>query len=151
MSADTEQTESPLRIAVAGVLAGRARFHDSLLFHKNVTVAAILDSDSRTARIWSREFRTKPPVFTDLDQLLSSDAGIEAILVAAPPSERAAILQSCALAGISTLVEFPFAGRLTDIDDQIALSTENHAIIWPCRDQLFQPAVTTMLQALGRG
>lgn len=151
MSADTEQAESPLRIAVAGVLAGRARFHESLLFHNKVTVAAILDADSRTARIWSREFRTRPAVFTDLDQLFASDAGIEAILVASPVSERAAILQSCALAGISTLVDFPFAESLTDIDDQIALSAENHTIVWPCGDHLFQPAVTTMLRALERG
>jgi predicted dehydrogenase len=125
-----------VRVAVIGV-GSLGQHHARILAAlPEARLAAVIDSDAARAK----EIGDKHGVvaLSDYRQL---DAGIEAVTVAVPTSNHAAVVSDCLARGWAVLVEKPMAARLEEAEAMLAAAERAGRLLCVGHTERFNPAV----------
>jgi predicted dehydrogenase len=127
---------SRLRIAVIG--AGRmGHFHLKHLSKNPAAIlAAVVDSDGSKARSAAKSFKTT--AFSNLEELTGL---IDAAVIATPTPSHYEIGKKLLGAGISCLIEKPFASTVEDAESLIRLASAKGCVLQVGHIERFNPAV----------
>jgi myo-inositol 2-dehydrogenase/D-chiro-inositol 1-dehydrogenase len=140
----------PLRVAVLG--AGRiGRKHvESLAYHvRDAELAVIVDSSQEAARAASESTRGVP-WSSDLDAALA-DREIQAVVIAAPTNQHAALITRAADAGKAIFCEKPIALTLEEADTALAAVKRAGVPLQIGFQRRFDPAYERAHAAIRRG
>jgi predicted dehydrogenase len=140
---------TPLRVGIAGCALGRLRYGAALSALPECEVVGLADADEREAKAWSRELRTKPPVFETLSALLEATPDLDAVLLASSLRERAEQIGLAGRLGKAILCEVPFGATLAETD--AALQEAQHALIMPVFPRRFDPHLVEMTELAADG
>ena len=130
---------SRLRVGVLYGSLGRIRYGAALAAAPVLEVTGVSDLDPRAAKTWARALGGKAAVFADLPALLASDPPLEALLLAAPLAERAALLTLALHAPLPVLCDAPFAFTLAETDRLLDLAVAHQALLMPVFPRRFDP------------
>src|SRR5579864_1868912 len=100
-----------------------------------------------------REFRRRCPdvrAGRDLDLMLN-DPGVDAVVVATPPSTHFAIAERALAAGKHVLVEKPLAMRAVEAEDLMALAKHQGLVLMPGHTFVYSPRVQKIRELLTGG
>ena len=128
---------NPLQIGLADSVQGRARYGAALRVLSAFRVAALSDSDLRSAKLQAREFGTGPAVFADLTALLASETPLDALLLTVPLAQRSPALLALAQAALPALAEVPFGLTLDRTDAALAAMQNASAALFPAFPRRF--------------
>ena len=90
------------------------------------------------------------PVTCDLDRLLL-DPGVDAVIIATPPSTHFEIARRALEADKHVLVEKPLAMSIAEAQEMIALADERHLVLMPGHTFVYSPRVQRIRELLVEG
>ncbi|HLV81560.1 MAG TPA: Gfo/Idh/MocA family oxidoreductase [Chthonomonadaceae bacterium] len=131
------ETLPPLRLGIAGCLAGRARYGAALAAGAGarltppLSVVGLTDTDLHSARIWAREIGGAVPPFATLDALLAAVSDLDALLIVSPLPDRPAHVTAAARAHKAILCEVPFAPTLAETEALLRLAADSGILLMP--------------------
>lgn len=148
-----ETPEPPLRLAVIGCALGRSRYGGALSAPaSDWRVSLLADTDTRLAKVWSRELGGKIPVAEQIETLLEHRDAFDALLIASEPEERAEHLRFALESAIPVLFESPPALTL-DATRALLFHLLDHldSILLPSLPRRFDPAVQAFTRQITAG
>ncbi len=141
-----------VRVAVAGAGAfGRNHlrvYRELESAGMGVTLAAVVEPDA--ARAAETEEAYGVPVFATAEEMLSADAGVDAVSVAVPTLQHHAVASVLLDGGLDVLIEKPIAASLAEADDLIARAGKAGRILQVGHLERFNPAVLAVQPRLRR-
>lgn len=130
------------RLVVAGAGAIGRRHIAHVAAHPDLTLAAIVDPDPRTAGLADSAW------FADLS---TCDVPAEGIVIASPTQAHAAVFAQAAARGWHALIEKPLATTLDEIDDMAALARRKGVAILTGHHRRHHPTVAALKELLDGG
>ncbi|HZT43154.1 MAG TPA: Gfo/Idh/MocA family oxidoreductase [Chthonomonadaceae bacterium] len=141
------ESSPPLRLGIAGCLAGRIRYGAALAAASSVSVVGLADTDLHSARIWAREIGGAIPQFAAPDALLAAVPDLDALLIVSALPDRPAHITAALHAHKAVLCEVPFAPTLADTDAILRLAADRGFLLMPALPHRFD---ATFLEVAGR-
>lgn len=105
----------------------------------DLRLVAVCERDAERARAVGAR-APGVPVVTDLDRLLE-DPGVDAVVIATPPSTHHELVRRALLAGKHVLVEKPLARTSEQAAELVQLAAERGLVLMPGHTFLYSPAV----------
>jgi predicted dehydrogenase len=137
----------PLRIAGVGLLESRTRYDAALNAVKQIQVVALVEEDTRLARVLARELG-RSVVFTDLTALRESDVKPDALLLALDAATRGPFLLKALDAGLPILCDAPFGVTLAEFDALLKTADTAGIPLVPAFARPFDPWIELVTQEL---
>ena len=114
-----------------------------------VELVALADREEKQLHAVGRQY---PSVLPYLDyRTMLSHGGVDAVVVATPPTTHRQIVEDCVSAGVDVLVEKPLAASVEDAEDIVAAAEETQRILMVAHTFLFNPAVRRVKHYLEDG
>ena len=114
-----------------------------------VALVAVVDRERSRAQAVAGEIAGSASapvrVFSSVDELISSDAGVQAASVAVPTVEHLTVARVLMEAGVDVLIEKPLAVSLEEADELIAIASRKGRIAQTGHLERFNPAVRATL------
>ncbi len=133
----------PLRVGVIGV--GRIGVHHTRIAGNTPTVRLVGVAERDASRRRWVEDRLHVPAVTDYRELLPQ---VDAVVVAVPPTQHAAVTCACLESGKHCLVEKPFGVSVEDGLHMIETAARAGVVLQVGYVEQFNPAVAALLQAV---
>lgn len=139
-----------VRIAVVGTGAIAQLTHIPVLSKmRGANLVALCDNDGAKARALADRFDV-PDVFTDLEEMLDSDA-LDAIVVATPNHLHEPHVLSALRKGLHVLSERPMALTVRGVERCLAAATKNDLVLQVAHNHRFRSDVQALSQFLRNG
>jgi predicted dehydrogenase len=137
---------APLGVAVVGCGYWGPNLARNLAEIPEFRLHALCDRDAMPLRALGRRY---PHAHTtaDFEEVLADD-GIEAVVVATPPTTHARLAKRALLAGKHVLVEKPLATKLSDGLELAELAAATGLTLMPGHTFIYSPAVNTVRQLI---
>ncbi|MHB9146440.1 MAG: Gfo/Idh/MocA family protein [Symbiobacteriia bacterium] len=133
----------PVRLGVIGV--GRIGAHHTRIAAGTPAVCLVGVAERDGARRRWAEDRLHVPAVTDYRELLPQ---VDAVVVAVPATQHAAVTQACLAAGKHCLVEKPFGINVEDALRMVEGAARAGVVLQVGYVEQFNPAVAALLQAV---
>src|SRR5919198_5818429 len=114
-----------------------------------VELVALADREEKQLHAVGRQYPNVLP-YVDYRAMLSH-GGLDAVVVATPPTTHRQIVEDCVSAGVDVLVEKPLAASVEDAEDIVAAAEETQRILMVAHTFLFNPAVRRVKHYLEDG
>ncbi|MCL5676287.1 MAG: Gfo/Idh/MocA family oxidoreductase [Firmicutes bacterium] len=133
----------PLRVGVIGV--GRIGAHHTRIAGNTPTVRLVGVAERDASRRRWVEDRLHVPAVTDYQELLPQ---VDAVVVAVPATQHAAVTCACLESGKHCLVEKPFGVSMEDGLHMVETAARSGVVLQVGYVEQFNPAVIALLQAV---
>ncbi len=125
-----------------------ARVYRQLQQAGSVRLVGVVDSDTARADAVAREFGCR--AFGSVEQMLASDAKVQAASVAVPTVLHLQVARALMEAGVDVLIEKPVAAALGEADELIRIASTHHRVAQVGHLERFNPAVRATLPLVSR-
>jgi predicted dehydrogenase len=137
---------APIRVAVVGYGYWGPNLVRNVIERPELTLAAVCERDpARAADVVQRV--SGVPVLGDLDAVLLHP-GVDAVIVATPPSTHHAIVKRALEAGKHVLVEKPLATSTEDAIELVELGSARDLVVMPGHTFVYSPAVNKVRELI---
>ena len=145
------ESSLPLRLGIAGCLAGRLRYGAALAAASSLSVVGLADTDPHSARVWAREIGGAVPQFATPDALLAAVPDLDALLIISPLANRPAHIATALRTHKAVLCEVPFAPTLAETDEILRLAAHGGLLLMPVLPHRFDPYFRTVGEHIAAG
>lgn len=130
---------APVNVGVVGYGYWGPNLVRNIIERPELQLGAVCERDPARGEAFARKV-ANVPVVTSLDALLL-DPGVEAVLVATPPSTHYALVKQALEAGKHVMVEKPMARTAADAQELIGIAERTGLTLMPGHTFLYSPSV----------
>ncbi len=136
-----------LKFAIIG--CGRIAQRHAEHINRLGVLVAVCDIDSVKADALAHQYKSNS--YHSIEALLAKEKSVDVIAICTPNGLHATHSIQALNAGFNVLVEKPMAITVKDCEDMIAAAKVNHKLLFPIKQNRFNPPVAAVKQAIDKG